>query len=130
MARTRQGGFTLIEVMVVVVIIGILAAIAYPSYRQYVIRGDRAAAQAQMMDIANRQQQFLLANRAYASKSTLEASGYGLPTELVGKYSYDIAVGSGSTPSFTITFTAIGVQTSDGPLTLTNQGLKGPSDKW
>ncbi|XHF43256.1 prepilin-type cleavage/methylation domain-containing protein [Metapseudomonas boanensis] len=116
--------------MVVVAIIGILAAVAYPSYRQYMIRGDRAAAQAQMMDIANRQQQYLLANRTYATKTQLEASGYGLPSEVVGKYTYDITVGSGSVPSFTITFTATGSQASDGNLSLTSEGVKSPPAKW
>ncbi|MBC9251470.1 prepilin-type N-terminal cleavage/methylation domain-containing protein [Pseudomonas alcaligenes] len=116
--------------MVTVAIVAILAAIALPSYRQYVIRGNRVAAQSQMMDIANRQQQFLLANRAYASKSVLEASGYALPEEVSSNYSYDITVGSGTVPSFTITFTAIEGQASDGDLTLNSEGAKSPTDKW
>lgn len=127
---SAKSGFTLIELMVVVVIIAILAMIALPSYRQYVIRSNRTAAQAQMMDIANRQQQFLLANRAYASKTLLEAGGYALPGEVSRNYSYDIAVGTNTVPSFSITFTAINSQISDGNLTLTNTGVKTPSDKW
>lgn len=127
---SARSGFTLIELMVVVVIIAILAMIALPSYRQYVIRSNRTAAQSQMMDIANRQQQFLLANRTYASKTVLEASGFALPTEVSRNYSYDVAVGTDTVPSFTITFTAINSQASDGNLTLTNTGVKTPADKW
>lgn len=129
-ARPSSRGFTLIELMIAVAVVAILAAVALPSYQQYVIRGKRAAAQAEMMDIANRQQQFLLANRSYASKATLEASGYALPTEVSAHYTYDIAVGAGAVPSFTITFTATGSQASDGPLGLTSAGVKTPAAKW
>lgn len=126
----RSRGFTLIELMVVAAIVAILAAIAYPSYQQYIIRGKRSAAQAQMMDIANREQQYLLANRAYADKTALEAGGYSLPSEVSGSYGYDITVGTGTPPTFTITFTATGSQASDGDLTLKSDGTKTPSTKW
>lgn len=127
----RSRGFTLIELMVVAAIIAILAAIAYPSYQQYVIRGKRSAAQAQMMDIANREQQYLLANRAYADKTALEAGGYALPSDVSGNYSYSISVSNSATPpTFTITFTATGSQASDGNLTLDSAGNKTPTAKW
>lgn len=52
MQKSEQSGFTLIEVMMAVVIIGILAAIAWPSYTQYVVRNNRVAVQAELMQIA------------------------------------------------------------------------------
>ena len=128
--RNRQRGFTLIELMIAVVIIGILLAVALPAYQDYVISGNRTAAQAQMMDIANRQQQYLLANRSYASKTQLESSGYALPSEVSRSYSYTITLGSGSVPSFTITFDSTGSQASDGDLTLNSEGVKTPAGKW
>lgn len=129
-ARPSSRGFTLIELMITVAVVAILAAVALPSYQQYVIRGKRAAAQAEMMDIANRQQQFLLANRSYADKTTLEASGYALPTEVSAHYAYTITVGAGAVPTFTITFTPSGSQASDGALSLTSEGVKTPAAKW
>ena len=75
-------GFTLVELMITVLVVGILATVALPSYKEYIIRSNRAAAQSEMMNIANRQQQFLIADRGYADKAKLEASGYALPGEI------------------------------------------------
>ena len=130
MRNSKQNGFTLIELMVVIAIVGILASIAYPSYTSYIIKGNRSAAQAQMLDIANRQQQFLLANRAFASTTTLNSRGYALPSTLTGKYTHAVEVGTGTVTSFTITFTATGNKTSDGNITLNSDGVKSPAAKW
>ena len=135
MKSGRQNGFTLIELMITVAIVAILATIAIPSYQEYVKRGHRAAAQSEMMDIANRQQQLLLANRNYAAHTDTAwtNTGYALPAELTGKYTYGIAVGAGTVPFFTITFTATGTQVSDGNLVLNSEGLKtraGDASKW
>ena len=130
MRRVRQSGFTLIELMITTAIVAMLAAVAYPSYTRYIVRSNRTAAQAQMLDIANREQQFLLANRAYATKAALEASGYSVPTNVSGKYSYDITVGTNAVPSYTITFTGTETQVGDGALTLNSEGVKTPAAKW
>jgi len=129
-SRRNTKGFTLIELMIVVAIVGILAAIALPAYREHVIRGNRSAAQAQMLDIANREQQYLLANREYADYADL---GYTVSDDVAKNYTPTITVGSGTVPSFTITFTAKSGQVSDGDLILDSEGNKtrdGDADKW
>lgn len=68
-------GFTLLEVMIVVALIGILSAIAYPSYLSYITRANRAAAQGFMLEVSNRQERYLLDNRGYA---TAIGTGAGL----------------------------------------------------
>jgi type IV pilus assembly protein PilE len=126
-------GFTLVELMITVAVVAILAAIAIPSYRQYIIRGNRSAGESVMMDIANREQQYLLANRSYADKATLTANGYALPSDTSQNYVWNVAAGvdvSSSAPIFTITFTPINGQSSDVTLTLDNQGTKTPIASW
>lgn len=132
MRKGTQHGFTLIELMITVAIVGLLAAVAYPSYTRYVIKAHRSAAQAQMLDIANRQQQFLLSNRAYATKAALTSSGYVLPSDVGARYGYDITVGTGTVPSYVITLTPVAgsSQVSDGVLTLNSEGVKAPAEKW
>jgi len=61
----QQQGFTLIEVMIVVLIIGILATIAYPNYSDYVKRGNRSEGQAFLNDVSARQERYFSQNNAY-----------------------------------------------------------------
>ena len=124
MLRTRQSGFTLIELMITVAIIGILAAIAYPSYQQYVVRSNRSEAQAYLMELAQREQQHLMDARVYSnSEVTLGASQ---PSSVQRNYDIAIVVGAGAPPSFTVTATpkAGTAQAGDGDLTIDQSGDK------
>ena len=139
----RAQGFTLLELMIVVVVIGVLAAVAWPSYQDQVRKSNRAAAQQLMLDIASRQEQYLLDARAYTatlgSSAGLNLGPQGwdcttLATKCSNTY-YDITVAvtaasAGVPPAYTITATAKSNQVSDGNLTLNNTGTKAPLNKW
>ena len=83
-----------------------------------------------MMSLANREQQLLIANRTYGNTADLTAAGYQPPPEVTQYYTWAVTANAGPPPDFTITFTAIGSQISDGDLTLDHRGTKTPVEKW
>lgn len=139
-ASTSPGtseGFTLIELMITVAVLAILAVIAYPSYRQYVIRSNRSEVQQFMMDVANREQQFLLDTRMFGSccLPTVSPSDINMAVSGHIEQFYAVAVtvdNAALPPSFTITATPKPgtMQANDPTLTLSSQGVKSPADKW
>ena len=70
MIRNTARGFTLIELMIVVAIVGIIAAIAYPSYQDYLTKTKRSVATATLLQVSGRQEQFYTENRQYADDLT------------------------------------------------------------
>ncbi len=97
-------GVTLLELMIVVVIISILTAIAYPSYRQYVTRAKRTEAKAALLQIATFQERFYLQNNTYTTNMT--ALGFPVAGNfLTDSESYIINVGAAGPNDFTATAT-------------------------
>jgi type IV pilus assembly protein PilE len=127
---SRQRGFTLIELLAAVAIVAILAAIAYPSYTKYVVKGNRAAAQAHLMDLAQAEAQYFADAREYAGSVT--ALNVTTPSAVSDKYTITFDVPDTTPPTFTIsavpkTGTA---QDGDGTLTINNTGARTPAGKW
>lgn len=133
MHAPSQRGFTLIELMVVVVIVALLATVAYPSFMEQIRRSGRAEARAALMEARAREEQYFLDNKAYTGDASLlrlqlAATGSGASAKLLtesGKYDIRIVCGS-NCMSYTLSAVPQGAQAQDrcGTLGLSSEGVK------
>lgn len=127
-------GFTLIEIMVVLVILGILAAITLPSYRSSVEKSRRTDGKAALLDLAARSEKFFAQNNSYTTEvSAASGLSLGRTTSLDAYYNLTVAAcgGGAITRCYLLTATATGVQASDDvctSLSLDNVGRKTAKD--
>ena len=123
----RRGGFTLIELMIVVAIVGILAAIAYPSYVEQVRKGRRADAMAQMVTLAQAYERFYTSNNTYVGFwAALPADQQRSPTQGTAFYVLTAPIETRTTFTIRATRQTAGGQNNDrcGELELTHAGTK------
>ena len=127
--KNPHRGFTLIELMVVVAIIGVLAAIAYPSYLQQTKKSRRADAKAALLDLATKEERYMSVNNKYTA--TLTDLGYVSGNVQSGSSVYYVLSITGNTAltTFSATATAQGNQATDkcGNYRLDYQGVQNVS---
>ena len=122
----QQRGFTLIEIMIVVAIVGVLAAIAIPSYQESVRKSRRAEARGQLLEVAQYLQRFYSQNDSFATSK--DGSAVTIPSDLArvprtataGAQSYDIsfaAPATGASNPSVASFKIQAVRKTGGPVT-------------
>lgn len=137
--RCRARGFTLIEILLAVVLIAILVAIAYPSYREYVVRASRVAAQEEILQLSSVQEKIYLNSNAYSNDVTgaytgTSAGGLGKTNGLTSDLKYALSMVA-ATQSYTLTATPVAgsMQQNDGAFSIVSDGSRtctAPSSKW
>ena len=127
---SQTSGFTLIELMIAVAVVGILAAIAYPSYQEQVRQSRRADATAVLVEAAQFMERFYTLNNRYdetrdGTAVSLPANLQRAPKEGTNIY-YDVTLSTVAQNSFTLLATPVNAQAGDacGNLTLTNTGAR------
>ena len=133
-ALQRASGVTLIELMVVVIVVGTLAVIAMPSYRQFTVRAQRTEAKSALLRLATNQERFYLQNNSYGTIAQLAAAGFTTTSEN-NTYTLTLATTNGWQRDYTATATptagggATGIDmTTDADcatFTITSEGLRG-----
>ncbi len=119
--RASMGGFTLIELMIVVAIVAILASVALPSYQDSVRKTRRAEAQAHLMELASFMERTFTENNSYAG-ATVAASG-------ITDDSYALTIPTLTATTYTLTATPDSAQSADscGTMTITQTGATTPA---
>jgi type IV pilus assembly protein PilE len=127
-ARARATGFTLIEIMVVLAIVGVLAAIAVPAYSKHVLRSNRSNAQAILMESAQFMERYYTVNNSYVGATAVSAVVPKGATGSAVKYNVSFSVDPTATV-YTLQAVPNGGQTRDtcGTMTISHTGAQTPA---